>query len=87
MANSKSAIKALRQSDKRAIRSLNVKTNIKFLTKQTKQQAAEKDAKSEESLKRTIQALDRAAQKGIIKKNTVARRKSRLIKQIRKATA
>lgn len=87
MANSKSAIKALRQSDKRAVRNLNVKTNIKFLTKQTKQRAAQKDAKSEESLKQTIKALDRAAQKGIMKKNTVARRKSRLIKQIRKATA
>ncbi len=79
----RNAKKALRQSYAREERNTDVKVNIKYLTKQTKQQAEAKDAKATESLKATIKALDKAQQKGILKKNTVARKKSRLIKTVR----
>jgi small subunit ribosomal protein S20 len=79
----KNAKKALRQSYVREERNTDVKVNIKYLTKQTKQQAEAKDAKATESLKATIKALDKAQQKGVLKKNTVARKKSRLIKTVR----
>lgn len=79
----RNAKKALRQSEKRATRNHDVKVNIKYLTKQTKKLAATNDAKTEESLKATIKAIDKASQHGVLKKNTAARYKSRLIKGIR----
>ena len=80
----KNAVKALRQSKKRYIRNEGVRANIQFLLKQSKNLSANKDAKTQESLKRAIKAIDKAAQKGILKKNTAARKKSRLIKFINK---
>ena len=40
-----------------------------------------------ETVKRAIQALDRAAKKGILHPNNVARRKSRLMKRVNAANA
>lgn len=80
----RNAKKALRQSEKRAIRNQNVKTNIKFLEKQVKKLAESKDTKAAESLGKAIKAIDKAAQKGILKKNTAARKKSRLSKFLKK---
>lgn len=80
----RNAKKALRQSDKRFERNRDVKVNIKYLTKQTRQLAEAKDAKAEESLKTTIKAIDKATQKGILKKNTGARKKSRLIADVKR---
>ncbi len=74
----RNAKKALRQSDRRSVRNLFVKTNIKYLEKQMKKQAEAKDAKASETLKSLIKSIDKAAQKGILKKNTAARKKSRL---------
>jgi len=80
----RNAKKALRQSERRRLHNQNLKANLSFMTKKTKKLAQAKDAKAEESLKAVIKALDKAAQRGILKKNTAARKKSRLIKQIRK---
>ena len=74
----RNAKKALRQSEKRALRNQNVTTNIKYLEKQFKKQATAKDAKSADTMKNLIKAIDKASQKGILKKNTAARKKSRL---------
>lgn len=41
---------------------------------------------AQEELKRAIKALDKAAEKNIIKKNTAARKKSRLNKLVKAAT-
>lgn len=79
----RNAKKALRQSYKREERNTNIKVNIKYLTKRTKKLAESKDAKATETLNATIKALDKAAQKGIMKKNSVARKKSRLIKAVK----
>lgn len=79
----RNAKKALRKSEKRGEHNLNIKTNIRFLSKKTRKLAQDKDAQAEESLKAVIKAIDKAAQKGILKKNTAARKKSRLIKHIR----
>lgn len=77
----KNAKKALRQTQSRTVRNKQIKENIKFLTKQTKQQ--DKGAKAQESLQSLVKAIDKAVQKGIMKKNTAARKKSRLIKQLK----
>jgi small subunit ribosomal protein S20 len=46
-----------------------------------------KKAMSPESLSKAFQAIDKAAKRGIIKKNAAARKKSRLVAAIRKTEA
>ena len=80
----KSAFKALRQAKKRELRNRKVKIDIKWLRRQFLKAVAAKDKKSGADFYFKLQkALDRAAQKGILKKNTVARYKSRLSKKLK----
>lgn len=78
MANSKSAIKELRKSKKRHEHNRNILKRVKDLVKTSKKAIEAKDSKAEELVKTTLKAIDKAAQKGIIKKNTRDRKKSRL---------
>ena len=79
----KSAIKELRKAKKRTLRNKRVKENIKNLIKEARKliEAKKKD-KAKEVMKKAMKALDKAAQRGIIKKNTAARKKSRLAKRL-----
>ena len=79
----KSAIKALRQSKKRAIHNKKVKDNIAYLLKNARKliEAKEK-SKAKEFIDKVLKALDKAVQKGIMKKNTCSRTKSRLMKKL-----
>ena len=80
----KSAIKALRQSKKHALRNKKVKANIRWLQHQFLKNISAKDKKNANIFYLKLQkALDRAAQKGILKKNTISRKKSRLAKKLK----
>ena len=70
----KSAKKALRQNERRKARNLLIKRKIKKLTKQARKLSLE-DAKK--LLPELYQAFDKAAKRGILKKNTAARRKAK----------
>ena len=85
MPQTKQAEKALRKSKKRAERNKLVKNTIKTLTKKTRQAIDKKDAKATDLIKETTQKIDKAAQKGILKKNTAARKKSRLMLSFNKS--
>jgi len=75
----KSAKKALRQSLKRKAKNLIYKKKIKNLIKQVKNLISEKKLEEgKKILPQIYKALDKAAKVGIIKKNTAARKKSRL---------
>lgn len=79
----KSAKKALRQSVKRRKRNIQRKDEIKKTAKEIKKLLSEN--KKEDALKlipRIYKALDKAAKRGTIKKNTASRKKSRLTKSI-----
>lgn len=82
----KSALKALKQSKKTAVRNLKVKRAVKNLTKKTLKAI---DAKNGDEMKKyflsAVKAIDKAIQKKVIKKNTGARKKSVLMKKINKA--
>ena len=79
----KSAIKALHQDKKRALRNKKVKSDIVALVRKVRKAVAKKDSiKAADQLKLVIKKIDKAAQKGIIKKNTAARKKSRLAKAV-----
>ncbi len=79
----KNARKALRKSVKRAERNKIVLENISFLTKSTRKLGDAKDDKAGENLQKAIKAIDKAVQKGMLKKNTAARKKSRLIHHLK----
>jgi ribosomal protein S20 len=75
----KSAIKRAKQTLKRRERNVGIKKNIKSAVKQL-------DGKpSSAALSKTQSELDKAVKKGLIKKNTAARRKSALARQAKNA--
>lgn len=78
MPNIQSAKKELRKSATRNLRNTKIKDNVKNLIKKSRKAIAGKDAKAKELVAQTMKALDKAAQKGVIKKNTSDRKKSRL---------
>lgn len=84
----KSAKKALRQSIRGKIRNLKRKNTLKTLVKQTRKLAdAQKKEEAVKLLPKLYQAIDKAAKRGVIKKNAAARRKSRLTKFLQKSNA
>ena len=83
MANHKSALKRARQNEDRRLRNKSTKTRIKNVVKNVRQAVAgqiEDDASSE--LNKAKSAIDKAAKKGVIHRNTAARKISRLTKQV-----
>ncbi len=78
MPNIKSAKKELRKSKTRRVYNVKIKDNLKNLIKKSRKAIETGDAKAKELVAKTLKALDKAAQKGVIKKNTRDRKKSRL---------
>jgi small subunit ribosomal protein S20 len=72
----KSGLKRLRQSVRRHGRNQDVRSRTKTLVKQAA-------AGTREELLLAIKAIDRAAAKGVLHKNTAARKKARLIRRHR----
>ena len=80
----KSAFKAQAQSLKRQKINKKVKSDLTALIRKVRKSVVAKDsAKATDWLKQTVKKIDRAAQKGILKKNTAARKKSRLAKAVK----
>lgn len=78
MPNLKNAAKALRQSHKRAARNRTVRDNLAYLRRMYKRALAGGDKTgAAASFQRMQVALDRAAEKGILKNNTASRLTSR----------
>lgn len=79
----KSAKKALRQSEKRKKRNLRKKKVLKNLLKKVRSLILEKKIEeAEKLLPQVYKALDKTAKIGLIKKNTAGRKKSRITKLI-----
>jgi small subunit ribosomal protein S20 len=84
MPNKKSATKELRKSVKRHVSNKKVIVEIKSLAKESRKAIDTKKGDAQDLVKKAIKALDKAAQKGVIKKNTASRRKSRLSQKLNK---
>ena len=86
MPTQKAAFRALRKSKKNAIKNKNVIENIRYLLKQGEKLLTQKNLeKAKEFGQKSIKAIDKAAQRHIVKKNAAARMKSRLMKKLNKA--
>jgi small subunit ribosomal protein S20 len=76
------AKKALRQAKKHALANFKVKETLKNAVKAAKKAGQTGEKNTVELLRAAQQALDKAAKKGVIKKNTASRKLSRLAKQL-----
>ena len=84
MPNLPSAKKRLRQNAKKRLRNQIAKTRIKNTTRKALEASA---APLSDEAKDAVRAIDKAAAKGIIHRNTAARKKSRLAKRLATASA
>jgi small subunit ribosomal protein S20 len=86
LANTRSALKRMRQTEKRRQRNRKVRTETRTYIKRARAQidAGELEA-AQQSVSQAIRALDKAAEKGILHRNNAARRKSRLMSRLNQA--
>ena len=83
MANIQSQIKRNRQNEKRRVRNRNTRGAARAADNNARKVlSAPATPETRTEVLKAISALDKAAEKGIIHKNTVARRKSRLMKRL-----
>jgi len=82
----KSAFKELRKAKKRHLRNSKILSELKTLDKKFISLVDEKKIEqAKKLLNRLISKLDKAAVKKIIQKNKVSRKKSRLMRKLKKA--
>ena len=79
MANIKSQMKRNRQNEKARERNKAVRSELRTRVKGAERAAAEGAENAEEMARLAVQRIDKAAQKGVLHKNTAARRKARSI--------
>ncbi len=85
MANIKSQIKRNRQNEARHERNKAVRSRLKTYTKRFRTAAEAGDkAAAEEAYALAARALDKAASKGVVHRNTAANRKSGMAKALQK---
>ncbi len=82
MANTRSAMKRIKQNEKRRLRNRAARSTIRSALKTARTAAAEKSPQSKEVVLEAIRVLDRAASRGIIHRNTAARKKSALARSL-----
>lgn len=86
MANTKSAIKRIRSSERRRqINRIHRSQPRTYIKRARRLIAAGELEEAEIVARQATSALDRAAQKGVIHKNNAARRKSRLMRSLNRA--
>ncbi|MDE4083746.1 30S ribosomal protein S20 [Planococcus maritimus] len=81
MPNIKSAIKRVRTNDTKNAQNTSVKTAMRSSVKKAEKAVANNEENKGDSLKAAIKQVEKAASKGLIHKNTAARRKSSLMKK------
>ena len=85
MAHTKSALKRIRQDKKRNLRNQSVKSTVRTATRTFRETLEEGDAaKTTTALRAASKTLSKAATKGVVRKQTAARRISRLAKAAHK---
>jgi len=84
----KSAMKRARQNEIRRLRNKNYRTRGKNVIKEIRTAIADNSIEqAKESLKNGVSVIQKSASKGVIHKNTAARKISRLSRRINQLTA
>ena len=85
MANHFSAIKRARQTETRTVRNRSNSSRLRSELRGLREALAKGDkAAAEKIFRKTVSALDKAIQKGVLHKNTAARYKSRLSARLKR---
>ena len=82
MPNIKSAKKRVRIAERNNLRNKAIKTNLKTTVKKANAAIDNKDANSADAARLAIKKIDQAAAKGVLHKNTAARRKSAIARRL-----
>jgi small subunit ribosomal protein S20 len=84
MANTYSALKRVRQTERRTEFNRQAKTRLRHQVRAMRRAISAKDAKAAaELLPKTFSVIDKSAKSGVIKKNTAARYKSKLTARVK----
>jgi small subunit ribosomal protein S20 len=82
VANTRSAIKRMKQSEKRRQRNRAARSSIRSTVKAAQIAAEAKSPESKAAITEAIRTLDRAVSRGVMHRNTVARRTSALARKL-----
>ncbi|MCI5801082.1 MAG: 30S ribosomal protein S20 [Oscillospiraceae bacterium] len=85
MANVKSAKKRVKVIAFKTAQNKTAKSNLKTVIKKADTAIGAKAADKEEAVRLAIKKIDQACAKGLLKKNTASRKKSRLVRSLNKA--
>lgn len=85
MPNIKSAIKRVKVTETKTLKNTIRKSALKTTVKKCKEAIAKGETTATDTYKAATKALDKAAAKNLMHKNTAARRKSRLAKALNAA--
>lgn len=84
MANKSAALEEIRKTARRRVRNRVIRVSTRTDIKKANQALTGGNVEnSQKAVHEAMQALDKAAQKGILHKNNAARRKSRLMKKLK----
>lgn len=82
MANTKSALKRMRQNERRRLRNRNTRSRIRTLLKDARTALAGSGGEAPAIVREAIRALDKAVTQGVLHRNTAARKKSALARRL-----
>ncbi|MGQ9508289.1 MAG: 30S ribosomal protein S20 [Thermodesulfobacteriota bacterium] len=83
MATHASALKRVKQSEKRRLRNLHIKSTVKTAVKKVREAIEKKDAEgAKKALAQAIPLIQKACSKGVFHKNTSSRKISRLTRAV-----
>jgi small subunit ribosomal protein S20 len=82
LANTKSAIKRMRQSERRRARNRIIRSKVRTAVKTARAVVATPGAPASSVVLDAIRALDKAVTKGVLHRNTAARKKSALARRL-----
>lgn len=82
MANIKSALKRMRQNEKRRLRNRIVRSTVRTAVKAARTALSQKSQDVKALVADAIRTLDKTVTKGVIHKNTASRKKSALARRL-----
>lgn len=83
MANHKSALKRVRSSERKRLRNRAVRSTTRTMVKKARTTLEQGDLEAaRQAIREAVRTLDKAVSKGVIHRNSAARRKSRLMKRL-----
>jgi small subunit ribosomal protein S20 len=82
LANTSSALKRMRQNERRRLRNRTVRSKVRTAVKSARAALGTGGADARTSVTEAIRALDKAVTKGVIHRNTADRKKSALARRL-----